>query len=209
MFINLSNLEHPSNDRSILLPISWCFPRHRMLQKIAWQQTFWRDEEQIKKTPSPWLDAYVSFFLHKHGNKRIKKYFTSISGENKKKTPNPVIGLVSTRAFLVVLPPAWLCWRNLCKPTSSLQEAAAADNIGMSLTDALAFCWWLYVGWRLMSFKKVALFRWPETLGLLGNVRFLHWLKQACGRKDNSCWQPSAVWSKYKQSRCSFWGRGK
>lgn len=51
------------------------------------------------------------------------------------------MGLVSTRAFLAVLPPAWLCCRNL-----SLWEAAAADNVGMSLTDTLAFCWWLYVG---------------------------------------------------------------
>lgn len=155
---------------------------------------------------SPWLDAYVNPFLHKHGNNCIKKYFTSISGKNQKKT---LMGLVSRIAFLAMLLPAWLCCRNSCKHTSSLWEAVAADNIGMSLTDALAFCWWLYVGWRLMSFKKVALFRWPETLGLLGNVRFLHWLKQACGKKDNSCWQPSAVWSKYKQSRCLFWGRGK
>jgi len=113
------------------------------------------------------------------------------------------------RALLAVQPPARLCCRNKCKAISCLEEASGAASPSMSLTDALAFCWWLYVSWRVMSFRKVALFGWPKTLGLLGNVTFLCWPKQAHGKKDNLRWQLSVAWSKYKQSRCLFWGRGK
>lgn len=54
-------------------------------KKIMWQQMFWRDEEQIKKYPSPWLDAYVSSVLHKHGNKCLKKSLTRLAERTKKR----------------------------------------------------------------------------------------------------------------------------